>query len=884
MSVRRGKFLLIGLISLSVSAEPALPLSRYARPPRVSPSLWLAVDTRPDAVSADTQPLHELIQALEQALTSPWAAQQSLPPGGVALGLLAVTQTGATVLHPAKPLDEWMNWPGQTVSRQFSLIRNPEAQPADSQQWSLGQEQALSLRWTMPDIPFDIVELTLDLPVSREPAVWPALRLKFADGMVQDIPAPERSADLSDRVARLRLHDAVLAWQQAGRPGQLPPWPWQILLAAETPQQQGAWASWRPSAPASVNITWRDAAAQRTSHAQLLRQLRSLLAGEGVQLPTDLDALEHLARQQSMAGDACSQPAPLLLSPKQPEMIKQIARWRDRQLAPPPIVSHQKTRQVGHQVLGLDRAWIQPVPGRRAWPGGTEFHLCRTLSACDSATAVSMTNLPRPSSFWLADQAVGQALQPLNEHWASFANLDSYWHDKPVPPVSAPVRGLSHYFDAGPDAASATGRKGYLVWISSDGSLQLQDGNDGRWLWGWRPHQSAALWAEHVQDAALDIDTADHQFAVTENDWAFWPDRQAEHPESGLDALGQRWIYGLVDKQLVVLDMAQPESPRSGFLTVGSSQHPAREKIWGSLSLLPLTLSSGQRHPLLLLSAADPGAKTKLMMLDGRSGDVLWQAGNTSLADNADASLSSGWHAAWRSLSMQDGSLLAYGVDQPGGIWRLRIAAKPIKVDAIHVELSRVADFSATGTYHAHSPSLAWLRDDQGRRYPAVSVAGAATKTAEMIRPVSVVAFLDRSNGVITTDDLPLWSTGTQPPVHAAGWRRMLAASEQIAQPPRWLDQQLVLTSESPAAGSEGCPAWSWQARIHRWPWRAGGAYSASEDIQQVGRDAVGDPLISREGELRWSGVRSSSSDATKVTLPVGYRQRIRQRQLRAGD
>lgn len=882
MSVRVCQLMVLWLLCLCAQAESLLPLSRYAQPPILSPELWLALDTQADPATDDTGPLSRLIDALAHEVTSPWGAQRALPAGGVALGLMAVTQAGAAaeILHPAQPLDAVATWPEQTLSRQLSLIRNTQAQAGDDQLWLLGQQQALILRWPMPDAPASISELLLDLPVRIPPNNWPALRLQFADGFAHDLPPPQILADSSGTTARLLLHGVITAWQQAGHAGQIPPWPWKILLQAESSGQQGAWASWQVSWPARVSISWFDDSAQRSGREQWLRQLHSLLAGEGVQLPASTAALQQMMQQVAASDASCAKQAALFITPAQPDGVASLAQWRDDQLAAAPIVAHQQVRTIFTDVIGLDRDWSQPVAGRRAWPGGSEFHACSTTSSCELAPEPVMSNASLPLSAWLTDSASGQPLQALAEHWPAFAEHHPYWQSLTSPPPASLLHGLSHYLDAGPSAARVTGRLGYLLRMSSDGSVQLQDGNDGRWLWAWRPIQSASLWADLVQDAALDISTADHQYTVSENDWAHWPDSRAANPETGLDGNGQRWLYGLVDRQLVVLDLTLPEQPRSGFLPIGGNTHPAQAGGWGSLSLLPLILSSGQHEPLLLLSTADPAASSHLLILDGRSGHVLWQAGSAPGAQSADPALTQDWQAAWRSVIAADGALLAYGVDERGAVWRLRIAAKPAQVGDIQVSLSRVADFSSTGALYSYAPSLTWLRDDQGRRYPAIALAGAATTASA----ASVMAFLDSQAALITTADLALWSTGAQPPVHAMGWRRTLATTEQIAQPPRWLNQQLLMASEVPVPTAASCPAWAWQARLYRWPWRAGSTQVAAEVNLPVRANAVGDPLVNAEGQLRWSGVSATDSQATEVVVPVGYRQRVRQRQLRADD
>ena len=240
MSVRACQYMVLWLFCLCAQAEPLLPLSRYARPPMLSPELWLALDTQADPVTADTQPLSILIDTLAHEVTSPWLSQRVLPAGGVSLGLLAVTQAGAgaEVLHPAQPLDAVKTWPWQTLSRQLNLTRNTQAHAGDDQLWPLGQQQALTLRWPMPDAPVRISELSLDLPISLVPAAWPALRLQFADGFAQGLSPPQVRADSSGMTARLLLHSAITAWQQAGHLGQTPPWPWQILLEAQGAGQQ----------------------------------------------------------------------------------------------------------------------------------------------------------------------------------------------------------------------------------------------------------------------------------------------------------------------------------------------------------------------------------------------------------------------------------------------------------------------------------------------------------------------------------------------------------------------------------------------------------------------------------------------------------------------
>ena len=440
----------------------------------MSPTLWLSLDTQADPGTGDTQPLSLLIDALAREITSPWLSQRALPTGGVALGLLAVTQTGAGILHPGQPLDVLATWPGQSFSRQLTLIRNTEVQADDNQRWPLGQVHALTLRWPMPDVPVGIAELSLDLPLSQLPLDWPALRLQFADGFVQELPSPEIRSESSAPSARLLLHSAITAWQQAGHAGRIPPWPWRILLAAQTAAQQGAWASWEIASPAKMNISWHDDGGRRSGREQWLRQLHSLLAGEGVKLPANDAALQQLTQQVMDSTSGCIKPASLLVTPLQPDMINRVTRWRDQQLAPAPVVTRQKLRMLGSDVLGLDRDWSQPVAGRRAWPGGTAFSPCRSGMACEVAPASPLNSSALPLSSWLTDAASGQPLQPLTAQWPAMALLHPLWHGMTTPPLTPALRGLSHYLDAGASAAAITGRQGYLVWVSSDGAYSCR--------------------------------------------------------------------------------------------------------------------------------------------------------------------------------------------------------------------------------------------------------------------------------------------------------------------------------------------------------------------------------------------------------------------------
>jgi hypothetical protein len=888
-------FLMLLFLLQCPFTQAAEPVSRYENAALPAHKLWLSIDTANSSATGDSQWLREQIELFQAALSNPWQAERPLPAEGVALGAIAVTQLNAPaeLLHPSVGLDERVQWPSQHLSRTLHLLRNLQAAPSDADVWPIAQPHRLALQWPHPEPPIAIDTLTLALPLHHVPSQWPAFWLEFADGASFALATPEYYNTTNGPMARFSLQGALQGWQQNGHSGEWPRQPWMLRWQAQTMSQQGAWAAWQSTAPAVVSITWEELSAFRTGREQLLRRLKSLLPSEGVQLPANVQLLTEKTQMLLEAREGCERSSRLLLSPHHPVSSDALARWRDQSLALPAVVVRQQLRLASTEFIGVDRHWEQAVPGRRAWLGGPQMSLCNAIEDCESLPPLPALSAALATSLWLSDTNPHQALVALTDVWSSFKALHADWQQMAEPPPVSPLRGSSLYVDAGASAAMPTGRAGLLLWLSSDGSVQAQEANTGSWLWAWRPRESAVRWAELMRNDSLSIHTAEARYATSKHQWALWPPLTLSTREDGLDAIGQRWLYGLVDQQWVVLNLAQPSQPKSGFLPLLNGASPllaAQQQGWGSLSLLPLILSNGQQHPLILLSAASTHAASQIMLVDGRNGRVLWQANK-----DQDASLSHPWRAAWQSLPTQDGSLLAYGVDEAGRVWRLRIAPNPSDVTALQVSLNRIADFSETGVLFTHAPSLTWLRDRRGLRVPALALTAVATIDEMARRPAAVFTFQDTltldaasaSASVITNANLVQWSSGNQPPAHSVGWLRELSTSEQIAQPARWLAEQVVLASEQPAASNSRCPEWAWRAKLYRWPWRNeknGVLTQAASAELPISSLPVGNPYLSEMGALGWLGVPADDNATNSVSVPVGYRQRVKQRQLRADD
>lgn len=876
------------------------PASRYEPSPLPIRTFWLSIDTSSSAETFDSQWLHQQIAVLDSVLREPWSAQRPMPSEGISLGLLAVTAPDgvAREVHPSVPLESTRTWPAERVERTLRLSRNPLALPLDDEVWSLGQERHLRLQWPLPNTaiaPAAIEWLTLSivLPLRVRPSQWPAFTLAFPDGTSFPLDPPSVTEGADAIRAQWSLISVLQRWQQEQGSRAWPAMPWTLHWQAQQEQQQGAWQHWQPDTPAEVTMVWDEPSAMRSGREQLRRQLAHLLPGEGLQLPANHSALQAKSQSLLKVTSDCEQAHLLEISANHVVSAEQLGQWRDRALAPPAVTRQKQARVAPSGLIAMDTLWEHPIPGRIAWSGGYQQQYCQRIELCQTPPTIGAHIEPLPAQLWLTDVAPNQPLESLISHWPRLKNKHPFWQSELALPDTPRLRGASLYVDAGESVAMPTGRLGLMLWLASDGSVQAQEANTGAWRWGWRPQESLARWAVLSADTSLPISQADTRYVITQDMWALWPPTNATVVNQGLDHLGQRWLYGLVDQHWVVLNLSTLAQPASGFLPLSASavpRHPAQQHRWGSVSLWPLRLEDNQVHPLLLLSTAETTSSAPLMLIEGRQGSVLWQASALQ-----HPGLDKPWRAAWQQLPMPDHSFLAYGVDESGGVWRLRVAAPISAYTSLTIRLNRVADFSELGRVFMHRPSLAWLRDRHGALRPGISVTASATQDNANLRTAAVLAFVDKhdieaaeaSIVPLRVTDLTPWQRGARPPDHDQGWFRELAASELIAQPARWLAEHLVLVSEQPAASASACPEWAWQARIYRWPWRRerdGKATFEAMTELPVSAQTVGDPYLSESGALGWLGVSVDDNPTGSLAVPVGYRQRIQQRQLRDDD
>lgn len=904
-----------------------------------APVFWWALDTSSaDSQSAGERPVvNDIVTALQDWLASSRPGLRPYPPDGIRLGLLAVVpdrqrHLAARVLHPPLALDADHDWPAQSRSRLAELT--VASLSADGQH----------LEAMLPALHTGVVtSLELAVPVQAAGLPLPALHVDI----YRDLPEGGE-ARLGQGVVQARagppgywlLDLSVVA------AGALPEARWRFSPLSGQDGSGWQWRDWSSQLPATWFFSWTEPAHRASGREQLTAVLASLrMPAQAIQ-GGDADALwQALARLQ--AGDepivaaesglpagtsGCGSDALLQLGLRLPaealaatgsglqaRQIWQADRpglpwqgggvrslvapdalaealdiWRDRALAPAPVLSDLVPRMFAGHLLGFDAAWLQPVPGRLAWTGNQAFFPCAAGTDCP-------LSLPDPEVAggglrarldaaagrltWLSDAglAPGQPLQPWRDLQTHESLLDdllarlgrppdaaqrealrqSLQHELMHPPLP---QGQGIYLDDGPDLASVTGRRGYLAWGLADGGLLMLAADSGEPLWGWRPAGTLTRWLRHRQDPAV-TDPA----LVRAGDWQWWPGNDGQHPAA------PRVLYGLADGQLLALDISQPLQPRSLF----GLALPEGGAI-GSLSVF--TASGSSPRPLLLLTrrgpadAANPASVDALWLLDGLDGRLLWRAASSagSAADVVDAALQSGWRAGWQRLVAADGRQLLYGVDLAGQVWRLIL---PGDGGLRPESLLRIADLSAPAQADGAESfqdalSLTWLADSQAVRLPALTLGsrssgqGAATVFALLDRTLAGAAMLSR-------DALANWPLALErPPGHVWGWWRHLPAGEQLATSPRWLQHQVVLATEA-RMPQPGCAPLQWQSRLYRLPWRvAGEGAEAGAEVKTLAPSAQplsSSPVLTGSGVLGWVG-----QEGAELTLPLPAATRVR--------
>lgn len=571
-----------------------------------------------------------------------------------------------------------------------------------------------------------------------------------------------------------------------------------------------------------------------------------------------------------------------------------LSRWRDQALRPPVQIATLQTRWLRGRLLGIDASVLQPVPGREAWPANHHFLPCRDPGACASELAAfSAAGIPaltgglrgelaRQASVlpWWSDDGVmpgaplqdwrGQLneavyrdslllklAQPLTTSTRSW--LQAWLADELAAPQL--LHGTALAIDDGPTADTASGRRSYLLWADAAGTVILQDGSSATLQWAWRTAAGASQWLRQRQDGAVP-----EPEPVRAEDWQVWP------AASVVATMPAPWrvLYGLTDGVLTALDITQLEAPRLLFRL----QLP--ERI-GSFSLVE---SPDALAPPLLLMAravradAGPDSGDRLWLADGRSGELLWRAGVTPAGGVAtalasvDQALGVSWRAGWRSLETAARSRALYSMDVGGQVWRLDMVWPSAGSAPSSLTLRRVADLAAADQASISSerflqtPSVTWLRDDAGRRRPALALASQSDAGAS---GAAVYALLDQGQ-LLQRADLAEWQPASpNPPQHVSGWRRPWShAGERLAVPPRWLGGQVLTSSEVPLPAD--CGPLRWQAWLHRLPWQQGGGTSPgsvstdgvllpSEGETQAVEEGVGSlsaPVLTGDGRVHW--------------------------------
>ncbi len=903
-----------------------------------SPLLWWAVDTSP-ATQSGAPATDDLLAALRAWLQLPRPGQRVYPPDGIRLGLLALLpdrqrHLAVRELHPPVALDAVSDWPARERSRLFELSSASAVMP-DGQMLTAalpalpaGELQVLEL--TLPvqadgGVPahLQVEVLTGDDsllwrgPVAVQPAAAGHWRLTMSDsGLHLPLPAtrwriaPVPAEPVSDwrwlpwsaqqpalwfagwREPAIRASGraqllAALDSLRAPPGGSLPGSAVMLAEAVDTlaqglPLQTAGEAGMSSLAPGCAS--WLQLGLGPMPDALMPDEMRP--AAPTMRLP------ERRYWQLQSPGQPWPGSAALLLTPD--AVPAALDRWRDEALAAEPVLDTLSPRFLAGQLLGLDAFWLQAVPGRLAWPGDHAFLPCATLSACPREPLPSGDLAARLQSGsgqmrWLTDAGVdqGQPLRDWSVHMADAAVRDDLLRllDLPAdaehraalqsalqdvlthPPLP---QGSGIYLDDGPDPLMPGGRHGYLAMAHADGGLMLLAA-DGQPLWLWRPQQMLSHWLRH----RLDVPGADPAL-LRPGDWQLWP-TPGETAGTMAGSSPGRHLYGLVDGQLLALDVSSPLSPRRLF----SLTWPDGSRI-GSLT----TFSQAGRPRLLLArGSAAAGAPVSdqdaLWLVDGDTGSVLWRAAaGGSSAAAVDARLQSPWRAGWRLLTAGDGQLRLYGVDLAGMVWRLLLPAAGTAVP----ELRAVADLAdpaqPAGLEHFEdAPSLAWLGDAETGRLPVLTV---ASRGGDAASPAGVFALRDRmaaGGAFLQRGDLASWPLHSlQPPAHVWGWqRRWRDAGEDLATAPSWLQGQVVLATETPQPVS-ACGARQWLGRLYRLPWKrgTGGQAGTGEEVALAASELpLSAPVMVAADSLRWAGRAGTESAGLVLPVPVAGRQRI---------
>lgn len=847
----------------------------------VSPLLWWAIDAggNETATSPDAP---DLTAALTQWLAQPPASLRALPEGGLRLGLLAITPDASGVmapriLQPPLALDSVHDWPARQRYRQVALAAGAVlASGGDWQQTWLSDDLADEFKVVLPlpSSPMHLQQAGLILPLQQSPVDALTVRLTLHDpaGQLADRQFMQQASALAGALS-LDLRPALADWLGQG----VVPVRFQLGVRPlpQRDSERGRWSAWSAQTPASWRLSWQEVAHRASGREQLQRELAGLLtspgqlpaadpgtlwqalrllldgqapASEAFPPPADTDAdclpagglllgvspgLDALAPvlPDGLHGDAAPQAWRLVQEPEPwpqdagvrhlaaAQLSSALTRWQDRRLAPPVRVAGWQPRLRAGVAIGWDLLGMQPIPGRQRWPGNLLVRPCRADETCadvlspearldDGLRAHLASDLP------VLDDADSPAGAP-------FASMTA----APAEPAAS-SSGSALWLDGGDTP-------GHVLWLSADGEFILLDAAHGQPYWRWLPARLLAAHARALQDVTASEPLPAPRLYLHETD---------SHT---------RQVHAAVMGELVALDLSEPARPRHLF----RADLPAG---WlGSLTLFAVNLPDGQRHPFLLAASA-PGAETGLRLLDGMTGQLLWQA------DSHDAqSLFAGWHAPWAVLAEPGGGVRLYGMDVAGQVWRLPISrARPLQTGL----LLRIASLPPGPLTSAWDQplSLAWMRQ-QGALVPAL--AAVASRDAGSVE-AALHAWLDLpTDSPRQLDALPSWPEGgSRPPEHVSGWRRAFETGERVMASPRWLRQQLVVGSSVRAAGS-GCSPPTWRQRLQVLPWQRAQSGVPEAQARQAETDLPlpATPLLQEDGSLRLPGEGSVMLPASRA-------------------
>ena len=808
---------------------PANSVSRYWPAQSThSPHYWLALDG-----SESLTQLQQLYEWLPLSLTG----ERPYPANGLAIGLLAATpdaqgQFSPRVLFGPQPLLLEQTWPASKHYRHAALAGPTIIDTSSSTTATL----YFQLPWLVQWQPVHFLQSTLSLSLSQPMAQGHDFELALVP-VCEPLPQCGQAAQplwqatgtvaIDGDTATLDLQVAMASWQSVQ--GQA--W-WRLTVQAPA----NPWQAWVPDQPAFWQFGWQQASHHSSGMSKLQHALESLLftpfsqpilGGNSEALAAALTqakaglppASELPMPSTALPAKACARNAAMYLKDLHEHYaLSELSAWRDVHLAPLPKLNQLITRRFFGEFLGLDLAFQQAIPGQKKWPANLHFQPVGTsLLAVDPESAITNAGLVEA---WQQFQTNGLWLSDVGQGMSLQATEQSFdWG------VAA---GTTIYYRASEFAQ-------YLFWPDAIGRVKLVSAETGQVLWTWLPTRLAA----HRQRVQQKL-TTPYAAELSASDWLLWPSNEvaALHAQS-------RYLIGLIAGELLVLDITQALAPKLAL--------QVHEGEWGSVSLISTTAQS----PFLLLAAGPEKPQSTLQLYDLHRGELIWSADSQSHAD-----LKGAWLSPWSSVTLIDGRVRSYGLDSLGQLWRLSTGANKLP------RLEKIAQLQAIDITQQDANSLSL----------SVVLAGHAPLIASMTTSVNeqqqVLVFSDElaedSQLELPLSNLPQW------PTQSSSWRFELPTNEQIRQPIRWFQHQLIMVS-GVQTQQEACAPMVEQTRIRRIPWRNNLSLTQPETIEST-QALIGSPQINTEGELVFVGL---TEDLKMSAVVEPMRIRLKRQLLR---